>query len=194
LADAIDMQRSDSPAARYRIVLDRTDDHRFVARCAELPDVSSGALSAEAAVAELRAAVAARAAGLDAPPVPLCDVEGRLGAWTGELELIGAGRAGQPPADLQKPVPSALRAIAQWTAYQYRIVLEPGAGGAFVANSPELPELLVMGETAGVAAAELQRWLADRAYEMLDAGEMPPEPMQDVEARERAARGKRKVA
>jgi predicted RNase H-like HicB family nuclease len=193
LVDATDMLPSTPPAVRYRAELDRTADHRFVATCAEMPNISAAALSVEAAVAELYAAVARAAAGLDAPPVPLCEREGRLGAWLGELELIHEARAARAAGDddVQKPVPSALRAIAQWTAYRYRIVLEPQADGTVVANSPELPELLGFGETAGAAAADLQRRLADRAYEMLDAGEMPPEPLQDVEGRERAAQAAR---
>lgn len=183
------MVRFDPPAARYRIVIDRTADHLFVATCAELPDVSAGALGVEAAVDGVRAALAARLPALLASgtaPTPLCEVEGPLGEWTRGLELIdGATRAAK--RDLQKPVPSALRAIAEWTTCRYRVVLEAQAGGV-VANSPEMPEVVGQGATHAAAVTDLQRRLAERAYAVLDAGGTPPEPLQDVEARDGAGR------
>jgi hypothetical protein len=54
----------------------------------------------------------------------------------------------------------------------------------FVAASPELPEVLGAGPTATRAATELCWRLEDRVFAILSANRLPPEPLQDVEARQ----------
>jgi predicted RNase H-like HicB family nuclease len=197
MADGTGMERADDLVARYRIMVDREADHLFVATCVELPEVCATAANVDAAVGTVRDTLRARVTVLrrdGAASTPIREFEGRLGAWMNDLELIEPAPAPFAPptktrgkaADLEKPVPSALRAIAQWTADRYRVVLEQEADdgeGSFAAASPEMPALLGRGATAGDAVADLRRQLADEAYRMLDKGAFPPEPLQDVEAR-----------
>jgi predicted RNase H-like HicB family nuclease len=60
---------------------------------------------------------------------------------------------------------------------------DEGGGGGFAAASPEMPNVLGHGATAGEAAADLRLKLAEEAYGVLDRGAYPPEALQDVEAR-----------
>jgi predicted RNase H-like HicB family nuclease len=187
MVDGTGMERADDLVLRYRIILDREADHLFVANCLELPEVRAHAISVDAAVETLRATLAARVGVLrreGGAPTPVREFEGRLGAWQADLELIApAAPARQGRAKLEKPVPSALRAIAQWTADRYRVVLEGDEDCAFLSASPEMPAVLGRGATAGDAVSDLRRQLADEAFRMLNAGAFPPEPLQDVEAR-----------
>ena len=172
---------------RYRIVLDRAEDQTFVARCLELPGPSARALSVDAAVAALRESLVSEVTALASrgdAPTALRDSEGRLAAWMRDLELLPQ-RGPAALVTVEKPLPSALHAIAQWTIDRYRMVLEEDEVEGFVATSPEMPELAGYGLTASRAAMDLRERLEDRAFHILNDNRTPPEPIQDVEARQR---------
>jgi hypothetical protein len=173
-------------AKRYRIALERAEDQTLVARCVELPGPLARGLNVDAVVGLLRGVLAGEVAALlitGSAPTPRRDSEGTLGAWLGELELIESkDDVSAAEVSVEQPVPSALRAIAQWTVERYRILLE-GSEDGFVAMSLELPELVGHGETAGRAVTDVRRRLADRVFELLRGNRVPPEPLQDVEAR-----------
>jgi len=183
------MQTAFQLACRYRIVLDRAEDQTFVATCAELPGVAPArALNVDAAIESLRKSVAAELVGLMAAgdaPTPLREAEGRMGAWMTDLELVSMVLPTGPILAVEKPLPSAMHAIAQWTIDRYRIVLEEDGADGFAATSPEMPEVLGHGNTGARAAADLRWRLEDRAFTMLNSNRVPPEALQDVEARER---------
>jgi predicted RNase H-like HicB family nuclease len=173
-------------AGRYRISLDRAADQTFVARCVELPGATARGLSVDDLVKSVRAVVGAELMALPSKgrraPMPLRDIEGRLGAWMTDLELISEMTMAAP-CGVVKPLPSALHAIAQWTIDRYRIVLEGDEIEGYVATSPELPEAVGQGQTAMRAAVDLRWQLEERAFAILNANRVPPEPLQDVEAR-----------
>jgi len=192
------MQTAFQLACRYRIVLDRAEDQTFVATCAELPGVAPArALNVDAAIESLRKSVAAELVGLMArgdAPTPLREAEGRMGAWMTDLELVSMVLPTGPILAVEKPLPSAMHAIAQWTIDRYRIVLEEDEVEGFVATSPEMPELAGYGLTASAAAADLRARLEERAFQILNDNCVPPEPLQEIEAREeRQARAQRPV-
>ena len=191
------MQRADVLAARYRVILDRADDHLFVATCAELPELCGRGFNVEAAMDGLRGALVAnlpRLAAAGEAPTPIRDFEGPLGAWAADLQIIDVpAPAVGAAAGLQKPVPSALRAIAQWTVERYRMVLEAGDDAdatGWVANCFEMPAWFGRGATPGAAVADLRDQLAEEVFALLDGGAMPPEPLRDVEARESGCGGR----
>ena len=197
-SDPTDMQTAFQLACRYRIVLDRAEDQTFVATCAELPGVAPArALNVDAAIESLRKSVAAELVGLMArgdAPTPLREAEGRMGAWMTDLELVSMVLPTGPILAVEKPLPSAMHAIAQWTIDRYRIVLEEDEVEGFVATSPEMPELAGYGLTASAAAADLRARLEERAFQILNDNCVPPEPLQEIEAREeRQARAQRPV-
>jgi predicted RNase H-like HicB family nuclease len=180
------MQHAVQLASRYRIVLDRAEDQTFIATCQELPGPSARSLSVDAVVSMLRRSLVARVRALTATgdaPTPLRDSEGPIGAWMTDLELISE-LVMATPAGVERPNPSALHAIAKWTIDRYRIILEGDEDQGFVAASPEMPELLGVAPTASRAASELRWRLEDRAFAILSANRLPPEPLQDVEARQ----------
>jgi predicted RNase H-like HicB family nuclease len=117
-------------------------------------------------------------------PTPLRDSEGPMGAWMTDLELISELVMATPANRVERPNPSALHAIAKWTIDRYRIILEGDEDQGFVATSPEMPELLGVAPTASRAASELRWRLEDRVFAILSANRLPPEPLQDVEARQ----------
>jgi predicted RNase H-like HicB family nuclease len=180
------MQHAHQLAGRYRISLDRAADQTFVGRCVELPGATARGLHVDAVVKAVRAAAAAELMALPSKglraPMPLRDIEGRLGAWMTDLELISEMTMAAP-AGVDKPLPSALHAIAQWTIDRYRIVLEGDEHEGYVATSPELPEAVGQGQTAMRAAVDLRWQLEERAFAILSANRMPPEALQDIEAR-----------
>jgi predicted RNase H-like HicB family nuclease len=179
------MKNAAEYAARFRIVIDRLDDQTFFARCPEVPSARSRGMSIDSAVESLRAILEREILALWAKgrnPRPLHDTEGRLGAWTEELELDDNAPEAAAKPGLQKPTPAAIHAMAQWTIDRYRIVLEQDEFG-FIAVSPELPGLIGQGQTAKEAAAELRGHMEQRAFELLEANLMPPEPLKDVESR-----------
>jgi predicted RNase H-like HicB family nuclease len=170
---------------RYRIVLDRAEDQTFVARCVELAGPSARALNVDAAVAALRETLAVEVAALSArgeAPTPLRESEGRLAAWMRDLELVPEPRP-KALVTVEKPLPSTMHAIAQWTIDRYRIVLEEDEVEGFVATSPEMPDLAGYGLTASSAAADLRGRLEERAFQILNDNRVPPEAMQEIEAR-----------
>ena len=179
---------------QYRITLDRAEDQTFVARCLELPGPFARAMNADAAVASLREVLAVEVAAMASrgeAPTPLRESEGRLAAWMRDLELI-PDRGRVALVTVQKPLPSALHAIAQWTIDRYRIVLEEDDVEGFVATSPEMPEVAGYGLTASRAVVDLRERLEERAFRILNDNRIPPEPLQDVEARQhRAVRAER---
>jgi predicted RNase H-like HicB family nuclease len=181
------MIRADILASQYRVIVERGDDHAYLATCAELPDATGRGLNVGSAMDGLRDALAARlparvTAG-DAPS-PLRDAEGAVGAWAADLELLENSKRAPKDPSLEKPLPSALRAIAQWTTDRYRAILEVDDDGrTWVGAGVEMPDAIARGETPGDVVAELRSAMADRAYAMLDSGEVPPEPRRDVEAR-----------
>jgi predicted RNase H-like HicB family nuclease len=177
------MEHATRLANLYRLVIER-EDQTFAIAVAELPDVRTRAARVDAAVEAVRAStvVALRPLIDDGiAPTPVREMEGAIGAWVSEIELLPGGEPAA--ADVEKPSPAALRAISQWTAERYRIVLEQAADGAFVAAGVELPEIIAQGATPGAAVDEATRRLAEAAYALLDAGRVPPEPLRDVEAR-----------
>lgn len=185
-ADFTGMLQALKIASQYRITLDRAADQTLVARCVEVPGPITRGLNVDAVVAGLRGLVASELVALSGSgrrvPQPLRETEGRMGAWMTDLELI-AELAMAPPSRVERPTPSALHAIAQWTIDRYRIVLEGNEADGYVATSPELPEAVGQGRTAMQAAADLRWRLEERAFSILNANRMPPEPLQDVEAR-----------
>lgn len=196
-ADFTDMLQALKIASQYRITLDRAADQTFVARCVEVPGPVTRGLSVEAVVAGLRGLVASEIVAMSNSgqrvPAPLRETEGRMGAWMTDLELISE-LAMAAPSRVERPTPSALHAIAQWTIDRYRIVLEGNEADGYVATSPELPEAVGQGPTAMQAAVELRWRLEERAFSILNANRMPPEPLQDVEARQQAAQGQARIA
>ena len=182
-------------ASQYRITLDRAVDQTFVARCVELPGPVTRGLNVDAVVADMRGLLASEIVALSNSgqrvPTPLRQTEGRMGAWMTDLELISELTMAVP-SRVQKPLPSVLHAIAQWTIDRYRIVLEGDEAGGYVATSPELPEVVGQGKTAMQAAVDLRWRLEERAFSILNANRMPPEPLQDVDARR--VRGQMKIA
>jgi predicted RNase H-like HicB family nuclease len=187
LADLNGMQHVSRWVSQYRIVLDRAEDGTFVARCPEMPGCCARALNVDAVVNLLRESMEAEVQALLAEgnaPAPLRESEGRLGAWMRDLELVGE-RPTIATTNIEKPLPSALHAIAQWTIDRYRIVLEEDETEGFVATSTEMPDVLGYGLTATSAAADLRARLEDRAFKMLSGNRIPPEPVRDVEAREK---------
>jgi predicted RNase H-like HicB family nuclease len=181
------MQHVVQLASRYRIVLDRAEDQTFVATCQELPGPSARSLSVDAVVSMLRRALVARVRALLATgdsPTPLRDSEGPIGAWMTDLELISELVMATPADRVERPNPSALHAIAKWTIDRYRIILEGDEEQGFVAASPEMPEIFGVAPTASRAASELRWRLEDRAFAILSANRLPPEPLQDVEAQQ----------
>jgi predicted RNase H-like HicB family nuclease len=173
-------------ASRYRVVLDRAEDQTFIATCQELPGPSARSLSVDAVVSMLRRSLVARVRALAATgdaPTPLRDSEGPIGAWMTDLELISE-LVMATPTGVERPNPSAMHAIAKWTIDRYRIILEGDEDQGFVAASAEMPELLGAAPTASRAASELRWRLEDRAFAILSANRLPPEPLQDVEARQ----------
>jgi predicted RNase H-like HicB family nuclease len=185
-ADLTDMLQALKIASQYRITLDRAADQTFVARCVEVPGPVTRGLHIEAVVAGLRGLVASEIVALSNSgrrvPKPLRETEGRMGAWMTDLELISELTM-VARSRVEKPTPSALHAIAQWTIDRYRIVLEGDEADGYVAASPELPEAVGQGRTAMQAAVDLRWRLEERAFSILNANRMPPEPLQDVEAR-----------
>jgi predicted RNase H-like HicB family nuclease len=183
-------------ASQYRITLDRAADQTFVARCVEVPGPVTRGLNIEAVVAGLRGLVASEIVALSNSgrrvPAPLRETEGRMGAWMTDLELISELTMAAPSRVERSTPPSALHAIAQWTIDRYRIVLEGSEPDGYVATSPELPEVVGQGRTSMQAAVDLRWRLEERAFSILNANRMPPEPLQDVEARQ--ARGQMKIA
>jgi hypothetical protein len=65
------------------------------------------------------------------------------------------------------------------------MVLEEDEVEGFVATSPEMPDLAGYGLTAMRAAVDLRARLEERAFHILSDNGIPPEPQQDVEARQR---------
>ena len=185
-ADFTDMLQALKIASQYRITLDRAADQTFVARCVEVPGPVTRGLHVDAVVAGLRGLVASEIVALSSSrrrvPAPLRETEGRMGAWMTDLELISELTMAAP-SRVEKPTPSALHAIAQWTIDRYRMVLEGDEAEGYVATSPELPEAVGQGRTAMQAAVDLRWRLEERAFSILNANRMPPEPLQDVEAR-----------
>lgn len=190
------MRHPSSLVIRYRIVLERAEDQTFLARCVELPGPCARALNVDAAVDSLRDTLAVEVADLMSrgeAPAPLQESEGRLAAWMRDLELLPERRP-RALVTVEKPLPSTMHAIAQWTIDRYRIVLEEDEVEGFVATSPEMPELAGYGLTASAAAADLRARLEERAFQILNDNCVPPEPLQEIEAREeRQARAQRPV-
>src|SRR3954451_11236194 len=116
------MKNAAEYAARFRIVIDRLDDQTFFARCPEIPGARSRGMSIDSAVDSLRAILEREILALWAKgrnPRPLHDTEGRLGAWTEELELDDNAPEAASKPGLQKPTPAAIHAMAQWTIDRY---------------------------------------------------------------------------
>jgi predicted RNase H-like HicB family nuclease len=191
-ADLTVMLQALKIASQYRIMLDRAADQTFVARCVEVPGPMTRGLHVDAVVAGLRGLVASEIVALSNSgrrvPRPLRETEGRMGAWMTDLELISEMTMAAP-SRVERPTPSALHAIAQWTIDRYRIVLEGDEADGYVATSPELAEVVGQGRTAMQAAVDLRWRLEERAFSILNANRMPPEPLQDVEVRRARGHG-----
>jgi predicted RNase H-like HicB family nuclease len=183
------MKRAHILTAQYRVALHQRDDRSFVATSLELPALAVSTPCPDQAVRTLRDRIAASLADLLASgdaPAPLRDSEGRLGSWAVDLEILDARRA--TDAEVEKPSPDILRAIARSTAERYRIILESHEDGGFIAGCAEVAGVVAHGATVTRAIDRLRDLLTDFAYRTLDANDMPPEPLQDVEARAVARR------
>jgi predicted RNase H-like HicB family nuclease len=180
------MRHPSSLVIRYRIVLERAEDQTLVARCVELPGPCARELNVDAAVDSLRDTLAVEVADLRSrgeAPTPLQESEGRLAAWMRDLELLPEPRP-KALVTVEKPLPSTMHAIAQWTTDRYRIVLEEDEVEGFVATSPEMPELAGYGLKASSAVADLRARMEEQAFKILNDNRVPPEPLQEIEARE----------
>jgi hypothetical protein len=100
-----------------------------------------------------------------------------------DLELLPEPRP-KALVTVEKPLPSTMHAIAQWTTDRYRIVLEEDEVEGFVATSPEMPELAGYGLKASSAVADLRARMEEQAFKILNDNRVPPEPLQEIEARE----------
>lgn len=183
-ADPTGMKRAHILTAQYRVALHQRDDRSFVAISVELPDVAVTTDCPDRALRAVRERVAGTLVELlqtGNAPAPLRDSEGRLGAWAADLEIL------QPvpsaPADLEKPEAETLRAIARSTAERYRLVIESQEEEGFIAACAEVPGLVADGRTVSRAVEALRALLVDHVEALLNANVLPPEALQDVEAR-----------
>ena len=178
------MKRAHILTAQYRVALHQREDRTFVATGVELPAIAVNTPCPDQAVRTVRDRIAASLADLLAEgnaPAPLRDSEGRLGSWAADLEMVESGAATDD--DVEKPAPETLRAIARSTAERYRIILESHEDGGFLAGCAEVAGVVAHGATVTEAIDRLRESLTDFAYRTLDANEMPPEALQDVEGR-----------
>ena len=178
------MKRAHILTAQYRAALHQRDDRSFVAVSVELPDVAVTTDCPDRAIRALRDRVAGALVDLlqtgDAP-APRRESEGRLGAWAADLEILHPTPAA--PADLEKPAAQTLRAIARSTAERYRLVIESQEDAGFIAACAEVPGLVAHGETVSAAVEAVRDVLVDHVGQLLNANVLPPEALQDVEAR-----------
>ncbi|HSI33732.1 MAG TPA: hypothetical protein VK986_09100 [Tepidisphaeraceae bacterium] len=174
-------------ARRYRLALDLDADAGPIVRCVEVPAVACNGCTVDDAVYCARYRLSRHLRELlargEAPPVPLAESAGPLGAWSNELDF--AVEQGAPGDDVIPPPADALRRIAEGEAARYRICFEQADDGApFVAAVAELPDVTASAPDAGAAVESARAMLVERLLAMLASNHMPPEPLRDRERRQ----------
>lgn len=181
------MKRAHLLAREYRIAIDQNHDGACVARCLELPTLRFVSHDLDLAVTSLRQLLAAELAPLvekGEAPTPLRTSQGPLGAWVEDLDLVDCIEP--PSTDLEAPSIETLRSIAQATASRYRVILE--SQDEYIATAAEVPGPRGIGPTPRQAIASLRDRLTDYALALLQANQLPPEPLADIEQRTPARR------
>ena len=188
------------------IALDWTQELGFTAACVEHPTVTARAASPDLCIARLGNALVGHLDRLirekRLPRTPRSEAP-RFHARThmGELrphmnlvsdradDLADLGVDWRTEEPLIPPTESQARRMAQWTAAQYRLILQRvAASGGWRATCGEVRGATGRGATPGACVADVRRQLTERVAEMIRANVMPPEPLQDLERRRAALR------
>jgi predicted RNase H-like HicB family nuclease len=184
-------------ALAYSVVLDWSEELGFTGACVELPRLTARAVDATACVESLFDQAAAQVATILAhgltPPSAVRSSATRKNRPASPGAAVPPSVSDAPTLltvtdtdddDLERPSLGQVRRMAQWTAYQYRIVMHY-AHGSYYGISPEVPAASGFGRTPNGCVDDLRRQLVRHVTDLIIANQMPPEPIQDREGRPR---------